>query len=34
VSAAARPLIQTKLMGTTDPRLQDEMLKTATQIYR
>ena len=34
VPDAARPLIQTKLMGTTDPKLQDEMLKTATQIYK
>jgi iron(III) transport system substrate-binding protein len=34
VPAAARPLIQTKLMGTTDPKLQDEMLRTATQIYK
>jgi len=34
VPAAARPLILTKLMGTTDPKLQDEMLKTATQIYK
>jgi iron(III) transport system substrate-binding protein len=32
--AAARGFIQTKLMGTTDPRLQDEMLKTAAQIYK
>jgi iron(III) transport system substrate-binding protein len=34
VPAAARPLIQTTLMGTTDPKLQDEMLKTASQIYK
>ena len=32
--AGARPLIQTKLMGTTDPKLQDEMLKTASGIYK
>jgi len=34
VPPTARPLIQTKLMGTTDPKLQDEMLKTAGQIYK
>ena len=32
--AAARSFLQTKLMGTTDPKLQDEMLKTASGIYK
>jgi iron(III) transport system substrate-binding protein len=32
--AEARPLVTAKLFGTTDPKLQDEMLKTAAQIYK
>jgi iron(III) transport system substrate-binding protein len=34
ISAETRPLAQAKLLGTTDPKLQDEMLKLATQIYK
>jgi iron(III) transport system substrate-binding protein len=33
-SAEARAFTQTRLLGTTDFKLQDEMLKTAKQIYR
>ena len=32
--AEARGILQAKLLGTTDAKLQDEMLKTATQIYK
>jgi iron(III) transport system substrate-binding protein len=34
IAPEARPLAQAKLLGTTDPKLQDEMLKLATQIYK
>jgi iron(III) transport system substrate-binding protein len=34
IAAEARPLSQAKLLGTTDPKLQDEMLKLAKQIYK
>jgi iron(III) transport system substrate-binding protein len=34
ISPEARPVAQVKLLGTTDPKLQDEMLKLATQIYK
>jgi iron(III) transport system substrate-binding protein len=34
VAAEARPLAQAKLLGTTDPKLQEEMLKLARQIYK
>jgi hypothetical protein len=34
VSAETRPLVQAKLLGTTDPKLQEEMLKLAKQIYK
>ena len=34
VNPEARPLIQAKLLGTTDPKLQDDMLKLAKQIYK
>jgi iron(III) transport system substrate-binding protein len=34
VSGEARVLAQAKLLGTTDPRLQDEMLKLARTIYK
>jgi iron(III) transport system substrate-binding protein len=34
VSGEARALAQTKLLGTTDPKLQDEMLKLARAIYK
>jgi iron(III) transport system substrate-binding protein len=33
IGPEARPLAQAKLLGTTDPKLQDEMLKLAKQIY-
>jgi len=34
VSGEARAIAQTKLLGTTDPKLQDEMLKLAKSIYK
>jgi iron(III) transport system substrate-binding protein len=34
VSAEARALAQAKLLGTTDPKLQEEMLKLAKTIYK
>ena len=34
ISGEARPLSQAKLLGTTDPKLQEEMLKLAKQIYK
>jgi iron(III) transport system substrate-binding protein len=34
VSAEARAIAHVKLLGTTDPRLQDEMLKLARTIYK
>ena len=34
IAPEARPIAQVKLLGTTDPKLQDEMLKLATQIYK
>ena len=34
VPAEARAVAQTSLLGTTDPKLQDEMLKLAKQIYK
>jgi iron(III) transport system substrate-binding protein len=34
ISAEAKPLAQAKLLGTTDPKLQDDMLKLAKQIYK
>jgi ABC-type uncharacterized transport system YnjBCD substrate-binding protein len=34
VSAEARALAQTKLLGTTDPKLQDEMLELARTLYK
>ena len=34
MAAEARPLAQAKLLGTTDPKLQEEMLKLAKQIYK
>jgi iron(III) transport system substrate-binding protein len=34
VSAEAKPLAGAKLLGTTDPKLQDDMLKLAKQIYK
>ena len=34
VSGEARALAQAKLLGTTDPKLQEEMLKLAKTIYR
>jgi iron(III) transport system substrate-binding protein len=34
MTAEARPLAQAKLLGTTDPKLQEEMLKLAKQIYK
>jgi iron(III) transport system substrate-binding protein len=34
VAPEARALAQAKLLGTTDPALQDEMLKLAKQIYK
>jgi iron(III) transport system substrate-binding protein len=34
VPAEARAVAQTSLLGTTDPKLQDEMLKLARQIYK
>jgi iron(III) transport system substrate-binding protein len=34
VPAEARAIAQTKLLGTTDPKLQDEMLKLARTIYK
>jgi iron(III) transport system substrate-binding protein len=34
VGAEARPFTRVKLLGTTDSTLQEEMLKTARQIYK
>ena len=34
ISPEARGVAQVKLLGTTDPKLQDEMLKLAKQIYK
>jgi iron(III) transport system permease protein len=34
VTGEARAIAQTKLLGTTDPKLQDEMLKLAKSIYK
>ena len=34
ISAEARAVAQTTLLGTTDPKLQDDMLKLAKQIYK
>jgi iron(III) transport system substrate-binding protein len=34
ISPEARPIAHVKLLGTTDPRLQDDMLKLAKQIYK
>jgi iron(III) transport system substrate-binding protein len=34
ISAEARPLAQTKLLGTTDAKQMDDMLKLAKQIYK
>lgn len=34
VNPEARPLIQAKLLGTTDPKMQDDTLKLAKQIYK
>jgi iron(III) transport system substrate-binding protein len=34
INAEARPLAQAKLLGTTDPKLQEDMLKLAKQIYK
>jgi iron(III) transport system substrate-binding protein len=34
INPDARPTAQAKLLGTTDPKLQDEMLKLAKQIYK
>jgi iron(III) transport system substrate-binding protein len=34
IAAEAQPLAQAKLLGTTDPKLQEEMLKLAKQIYK
>lgn len=34
ISSEARPLSQAKLLGTTDPKPQEEMLKLAKQIYK
>lgn len=34
VSAEARPYSHAKLLGTSDPKIQDEMLKLAKEIYR
>jgi iron(III) transport system substrate-binding protein len=33
-TAETRPITQAKLLGTTDPKLQDEMLKLAKQLYK
>jgi iron(III) transport system substrate-binding protein len=34
ISAEARAVAKTSLLGTTDPKLQDDMLKLARQIYK
>jgi iron(III) transport system substrate-binding protein len=34
IAPEARPLAQARLLGTTDPKLQEEMLKLAKQIYK
>ena len=34
ISAEAKPLAQAKLLGTTDAKLMDDMLKLAKQIYK
>jgi iron(III) transport system substrate-binding protein len=34
ITPEARPIAQVKLLGTTDPKLQDDMLKLAKQIYK
>jgi iron(III) transport system substrate-binding protein len=34
IAAEARAIAQARLLGTTDPRLQDEMLKLARSIYK
>ncbi|HXE00130.1 MAG TPA: hypothetical protein VN646_26475, partial [Candidatus Acidoferrum sp.] len=34
IAPEARVLAQSKLLGTTDPQLQDEMLKLAKSIYK
>jgi iron(III) transport system substrate-binding protein len=34
IASEARSIAQAKLLGTTDPKLQDEMLKLAKSIYR
>jgi iron(III) transport system substrate-binding protein len=34
VAPEARAIAQAKLLGTTDPKLQDEMLKLAKSIYK
>jgi len=34
ISAEARPLSQVKLLGTTDPKQQEDMLKLAKAIYK
>ena len=34
IAAEARTIAQAKLLGTTDPKLQDEMLKLAKSIYK
>jgi iron(III) transport system substrate-binding protein len=34
IAAEARPLAQAKLLGTTDPKIMDDMLKLAREIYK
>jgi iron(III) transport system substrate-binding protein len=34
ISAEARAISQVKLLGTTDPKLQDDMLKLAKAVYK
>jgi hypothetical protein len=34
VTAEARAIAQARLLGTTDPTLQDDMLKLARSIYK
>ena len=34
IAPEARAIAQVKLLGTTDPKLQDDMLKLAKTIYK
>ena len=34
IAPEARAIAQAKLLGTTDPKLQDEMLELAKSIYK